>query len=207
MGTHYEQASPGKAGEPPAHKFPEPPLYPVTHHRRANRTADYKAYLRLGVLGYRTGSKQYMCGQGRGADPPARAHDALELLRAPHPRSLRQHDPSSKTEARPTGNPLTPGDEAAPGTPGGRLPGSAPRTTAKVAKGHRAGRAVPACASNGELLATLTATRGQHGTAGAGTHPLTEAVDLRPPTVIRLERTLAHWNSRVDRDDNALMPQ
>jgi hypothetical protein len=55
MSTHYEQATPGKAGEPPAHQFPEPSLYPVSHHRRANRTANYKAYLRPGVLGYHTG--------------------------------------------------------------------------------------------------------------------------------------------------------
>ena len=50
--------------------------------------------------------------------------------------------------------------------------------------------------SDGELLAALAATRGQDGAAGPGTHPLAEAVDLRPPAVVRLERTLAHWNSR-----------
>jgi hypothetical protein len=99
MSTHHEQATPGKAGEPPAHKFPEPSLYPVTHHRRANRTADYKAYLRLGVLGYRTNSKQHMYRQGRRSGPSARAHYTLELLRASHPRPLRQHDPSCETDA------------------------------------------------------------------------------------------------------------
>src|ERR1700728_3821515 len=50
--------------------------------------------------------------------------------------------------------------------------------------------------SDGELLAALAATGGQHSAAGAGAHALAEAVDLRPPTVVRLERTLAHWNSR-----------
>jgi hypothetical protein len=49
--------------------------------------------------------------------------------------------------------------------------------------------------SDGQLLAALAAARGQDGAAGPGTHPLTETVDLRPPTVIRLERTLAHWDS------------
>jgi len=98
MSAHHEQATPGKAGESPAHQFPEPSLYPVTHHRRANRTADYKAYLRLGVLGYRTGSQEDVCGQGRATGPAARAHRALELFRAPHPRLLRQHNPSSEAE-------------------------------------------------------------------------------------------------------------
>ncbi len=96
MSTHHEQATPRKAGKSPAHQFPEPSLYPVAHHRRANRTANYKAYLRAGVLGYRTGGQEHMSRQGRAADPAARAHCALELFRAPHPRLLRQHDPSSK---------------------------------------------------------------------------------------------------------------
>jgi len=52
--------------------------------------------------------------------------------------------------------------------------------------------------SDGELVAALATTGGQHGAAGAGAHALAEAVDLGPPTVIRLERTLAHWNSRLD---------
>ena len=58
MSTQHEQTTPGERGDPPAHEFPEPSLYPVANHRRANRTADYKAYLRLGVLGYRTGRQQ-----------------------------------------------------------------------------------------------------------------------------------------------------
>jgi hypothetical protein len=52
--------------------------------------------------------------------------------------------------------------------------------------------------SDGEPLAALLATGGQHGAAGAGPHAQAEAVDLGPPTVVRLERTLAHWNSRLD---------
>jgi hypothetical protein len=100
MCTHHEQATPRKAGKPPAHQFPEPSLYPVAHHRRANRTANYKAYLRPGVLGYRTGGQQHMHRQGRAASPPTRPHHALELVRAPHPRLLRQHDPSKEAKAR-----------------------------------------------------------------------------------------------------------
>jgi hypothetical protein len=96
MCPQHEQATPGKRGDPPAHQFPEPSLYPVANHRRANRTANYKAYLRLGVLGYRTGRGQQVSGQRRATGPPARAHGALELRRAPHPRFLRQHDPSNK---------------------------------------------------------------------------------------------------------------
>jgi hypothetical protein len=53
MGTHHEQTTYGKASETLAHQLPESSLYPVAHHRRANRTADYKAYLRRGAVGYR----------------------------------------------------------------------------------------------------------------------------------------------------------
>jgi hypothetical protein len=155
MCTQHEQATPGKRGDSPAHQFPEPSLYPVANHRRANRTANYKAYLRLGVLGYQTCGRQQVSGQGRATSPSARAQRALELLRAPHPRLLRQHDPSSE---------------------GGQPPG--PQK------------------SDCELLAALAATRGKDSAASTGTHPLAETVDLGPPTVVRLERTLAHWNSR-----------
>jgi hypothetical protein len=54
--------------------------------------------------------------------------------------------------------------------------------------------------SDRELLAALAAARGQHGAAGPGTHPQAEAVDLRPPTVVRLERALAHWSSSTVED-------
>ena len=53
--------------------------------------------------------------------------------------------------------------------------------------------------SDGELLAALATARGEHGAAGPGTHPQAEAVDLRPPTVVRLERALAHWSSSTVR--------
>ncbi len=99
MGAHHERASPGKAGKPPAHQLPEPSLYPVAHYRRANRTANYKAYLRRSVLGYGTAGQEHMDGQGRSAGPAAQAHHALELIRAPHPRLLRQHDPSSEARS------------------------------------------------------------------------------------------------------------
>jgi len=56
-------------------------------------------------------------------------------------------------------------------------------------------------ALGGELLATLATARGENGAAGPGAHPLAEAVDLSPPTVVRLERTLAHWNSRSFGED------
>ena len=50
--------------------------------------------------------------------------------------------------------------------------------------------------SDGELLAALAAARGKDCAASTGTHTLTEAVDLGPPAVVRLERALAHWDSR-----------
>jgi hypothetical protein len=106
-----------------------------------------------------------MPGEAGAAGPPARAHHAPELLSAPHPRLLRQHDPSCKP---------------------------------RPACGHRA-------RLDGDLLAALAAARGQHGAASPGTHALTETVDLGPPAVIRLERALAHWNSRSVRKLRCLM--
>ena len=50
--------------------------------------------------------------------------------------------------------------------------------------------------SDSQLVAALAAARGEDGAAGPGAHPLAETVDLSPPTVVRLESTLAHWNSR-----------
>jgi hypothetical protein len=60
--AHHELATLRERGETRSHKLPEPSLYPVAYHRRANRTADYKAYLRPGVLGYHTGGQQQVCG-------------------------------------------------------------------------------------------------------------------------------------------------
>ena len=57
-GAQYEQATPGKAGDPPAHNLPEPTLHPVANHSRADRTADNKAYLRRGAAWYRIGREE-----------------------------------------------------------------------------------------------------------------------------------------------------
>ena len=57
-----------------------------------------------------------------------------------------------------------------------------------------------AAASDAQLRAALATTRGEHGPAGPGAHPQPEAMDLRPPTIVRLERTLAHWSSRCSSD-------
>jgi hypothetical protein len=58
MCAHNEQATPGKAGEAPAHYLPEPSLHPVANHSRADRTADNKAYLRSGAAWYRIGREE-----------------------------------------------------------------------------------------------------------------------------------------------------
>jgi hypothetical protein len=71
---------------------------------------------------------------------------------------------------------------------GSTTPPAQPWLPARLAR-RRAG-------SDGELVAALATAGGQHGATGAGAHAQAEAVDLRPPTVVRLERTLAHWNSR-----------
>jgi hypothetical protein len=49
--------------------------------------------------------------------------------------------------------------------------------------------------SDAQLRAALATACGKNGAARAGTHPQPEAMNLRPPTVVRLERTLAHWSS------------
>jgi hypothetical protein len=54
MCTQHQQATPREPGDPPAHQFPEPSLYPVANHRRANRAANNKAYLRPRVSWYCT---------------------------------------------------------------------------------------------------------------------------------------------------------
>jgi len=46
------------------------------------------------------------------------------------------------------------------------------------------------------VLAALAAACGKDGAASTGTHPLAKTVHLRPPAVVRLERALAHWDSR-----------
>jgi hypothetical protein len=49
--------------------------------------------------------------------------------------------------------------------------------------------------SGAQLRAALTTACGKNSTASPGTHAQPEAMNLRPPTVVRLERTLAHWSS------------
>jgi hypothetical protein len=97
VGAQYEQATPRERGEAPAHQFPEPSLHPVTNHRRADRTADYKAYLYRVTGAYRSvrGSRQQQVpGDDRSARPAARPHGEPEVLRTSHPRLLRQHHTS-----------------------------------------------------------------------------------------------------------------
>jgi hypothetical protein len=99
MRPQYEQATPRKPGDPPAHQFPEPSLYPVANHRRANRTANNKAYLRPRISWYRTGGQQQSPGNHSAASPATRAQRTPELLRASHPRLLRQHYTSCAAKA------------------------------------------------------------------------------------------------------------
>jgi hypothetical protein len=94
MSTHHEQATPGKRGDPPAHEFPEPSLYPVANHRRANCTANHKAYLRPGIGWNRTGGQKQRAGDDGTARPAARAERAPEFIRPSHPRLLGQHHTS-----------------------------------------------------------------------------------------------------------------
>jgi len=103
MSTQHEQATPGKRGDPPAHKFPEPSLYPVANHRRANCTADNKAYLRTGIAWNRPNGQKQRAGDDGTARPAARAQRAPELIRVPHPRLLGQHHTSCAALGRPPG--------------------------------------------------------------------------------------------------------
>src|SRR6516165_6703281 len=168
--AQHEQATPGKRGDTPAHQFPEPSLHPVANHRRANRTADYKAYLRRVTGAYRTvgADQQQMPRDHRTARPAARPQDAPEILRPSHPRLLRQHDTSCAAQAT-----------------------SSSASTAQSGDKNWSGA---------ELRAALATASGEDGPASPGAHPQPEAMDLRPPTVVRLERTLAHWSSRCSSD-------
>ncbi len=55
-------------------------------------------------------------------------------------------------------------------------------------------------ASHAQLRAALATTCGEDGPARPGAHTQPETMDLRPPTIVRLERTLAHWSSRCSSD-------
>ena len=97
MGAQYEQATPRERGETPAHQFPEPSLHPITNHRRANRTADNKAYLCRVTGAYRSvraGGQQQVTRDHGSARSAARSQRQPELRWASHPRLLRQHHTS-----------------------------------------------------------------------------------------------------------------
>ena len=166
MGTHHEQATSGERGEPPAHEFPEPSLYPVANHRRANRTADNKPTFGLASSGTRPAAVSSRCPER--VAPPARRPERITRLNSS---GLLIRDCCGSTTP-----PASRGQPAAPGR-----------------------------VSDGELLAALAAARGKDGAASTGTHTLTEAVDLGPSAVVRLERALAHWNSRSVRKLRCLM--
>src|SRR3954447_69109 len=71
-------------------------------------------------------------------------------------------------------------------------PARLPDRTTAVNSGRRRRRACAGSTSGGELLATLAPTAGEDRAARAGAHPQPEAVGLRPPAIVRLERALAH---------------
>jgi len=99
MRPQHEQATPWEPGDPPAHQLPEPSLYPVANHGRANRTANNKAYLRPRISWYRTGGQQQSAGNHGAAGPATRAQRTPELIRPSHPRLLRQHHTSCAAKA------------------------------------------------------------------------------------------------------------
>ncbi len=51
--------------------------------------------------------------------------------------------------------------------------------------------------SGAQLGAALAAARGENSPASPGAHAQPETMDLRPPTVVRLERALAHWRLQM----------
>src|SRR5690349_18158077 len=71
-------------------------------------------------------------------------------------------------------------------------PARRPDRTTAVNSGRRRRRACAGNTSGGELLATLAPTTGEDRPARAGPHAQPEPVGLRPTTVVRLERALAH---------------
>ena len=207
MCTQHKQATPGKRGDPPTHQFPEPSLHPVANHRRANRTADYKAYLRHGTGGYRTGGRQQMPGQRRATGPSARAHRALELLRAPHPRLLRQHDPSREAWARPDRKP--PALAAKPhrgsgGRPPDRCCGPRRRWPKAIEQGEPSRCGAPGESDRRSLTRAIPATR--HQTASCWRPLRRRAAMTARPARVRIRsrkpctfarRRLFGWNVRL----------
>jgi hypothetical protein len=131
VGAQHEQATTRKRGETPAHQFPEPSLHPVANHRRANRTADNKAYLRRVTGTYRSigagrmGAvrEQQVPSDQRAASTAAGPQHAPEVFSAPHPRLLREHDTSCAARAAGAPGPST-------GRPSATLPGSLVRRSA-----------------------------------------------------------------------------
>jgi hypothetical protein len=79
-----------------------------------------------------------------------------------------------------------------------------PRSRSGAATGRRPG----ARRSGREPRATLGPATRQDGAPGAGAHPQAEPMGLRPPTVVRLERALAHsWAPVRLSGAEAMMPK
>jgi hypothetical protein len=92
VSSHHEHATIRKIRETRPHHFPESSLYPIANHRRANRTADDKAYLRWATIWNR---EQVRTDGPPAGSPPVARHEP-ELLWPPNPRFLRQHDVSNR---------------------------------------------------------------------------------------------------------------
>jgi hypothetical protein len=191
MCTQHKQATPGKRGDPFTHQFPEPSLHPVANHRRANRTADYKAYLRHSAGGYLTGGQQQMPGQSRATSPSARAQRALELLRAPHPRLLRQHNPSSNAgKVHLETTPRSRGEAAVGG------PGVVPRGKCRGAPGESDRRSLTRAIPATRLPQTASCWRPLRRRAARTARPARVRIRSRKPCTFA-RRRLFGWNVRL----------
>jgi hypothetical protein len=141
--AHNEQRTLRKRGQSHTHQFPKAPLYSIANHRRANRTADYKAYPCLpGWMNpVRPRDEQMSRQQGR-SRPVTSAHSETKVFRFPKTRFPPQH---------------------------GYLPGGRPPVTPRgiVSGGTSTGCAVRHSAGHGPCHDATRGSRGQPGCACA----------------------------------------
>jgi len=138
--------------------------------------------------------------------PPSQPHGSPQSLPSPAHRRVRLQQSRLAERCQRAGG----GRKAPSRLPGGRSAaraGSPPGVSSSTAAAARhllrsPGRqpARPASTrraawSDAQLRAALSTAGGKDSTPAPGPHPQPEAVDLGPPAVVRLERTLAHWSS------------
>ncbi len=219
IGANHKQATSRQRPQVPAGQVTQPPPHFVPHYRGAYRPADNEpdpGRLRLFPGGC---SREQVNGNQRPDGTTSLAHRCGEICAVPHPGFCWKHERTPNllagallvsVEAGPSRTLTRRATTGLRGT-GGPVAGRGDRLGRSASGGRPAWQALSGISgeavlpdrhlprsglSNAEPLASLTATCGKNGPARAGAHTQPEAVRLRAPTVVRLERTLTHWDSR-----------